>query len=167
VVIAAHHLAAAVRVGVSAEALDGVASLPASRQSSASAVDGLRQTWVSLATHEYVAVAALDGELAKPVYGERIGTLSPAVVEGAANVVCGARLAVRPAEFRHRRAWRHQAVALSYGLETYVAGLRGHAASGHAASLAQAQLIALTRLVRAAVAIAMLDLARAQAGAIS
>jgi CheY-like chemotaxis protein len=29
----------------------------------------------------------------------------------------------RPGEFRHRRAWRHQSVALTYALEAYVAGL--------------------------------------------
>ena len=73
-------------------------------------------------------------------------------------MICGARLIGRPGAFRHRRAWRHQSVALTYALEAYVAGL-----SGHAPSLAQAQLIALTRLVRATVAIALIDLARGQA----
>jgi len=49
-------------------------------------------------------------------------------------------------------------VALTYALEAYVAGLRGHAPS-----LAQAQRIAMTRLVRATVAIALIDLRRGQA----
>ena len=67
----------------------------------------------------------------------------------------GARLIDRPTAFAHRRAWRHQAVALTYALEAYVAGVRGDEPS-----LAQAQLITLTRLVRAAVAIVLIDLAR-------
>jgi hypothetical protein len=77
-----------------------------------------------------------------------------AITEGAANVICGARLIDRPGAFAHRRAWHHQAVALTYALEAYVAGLRGDTPS-----LGQAQLITLTRLVRAAAAIVLIDLA--------
>jgi len=113
-----------------------------------------------LATYEYVAITALDGQLETPTYAERFGNLPTAIVEGAANVICGARLIGRPNAFRHRRAWGHQAVALTYALEAYVAGLRGHAPS-----IAHAQLIALTRLVRAVAAIALLDLRRAESAA--
>jgi hypothetical protein len=117
----------------------------------------LRDAWLRLATNEYVAIAALDARLDTPTYNGRSGSLSTAIAEAAANVICGARLIGRPEAFRHRRAWRHQAVALTYALEAYVAGLRGHAPS-----LAQARLIALTRLVRATVAITMINLSCAQ-----
>jgi hypothetical protein len=105
-----------------------------------------------------VAVSALDALLETPSYDASFGTLDAAIVESAANVVCGGRLGGRPAAFRHDRAWRHQSVALTYALEAYAAGL-----GGHAPSLAHAQLIALTRLVRATVAIALIDLAGPQA----
>ena len=157
--IVAHHLAAGLRVRVSHEALErvrtGSAGVPADRLS----FDGARDAWLRLATHEYVAVTALDGQLDTPTYADRFGGLAAAIVEGAANVICGARLVRRPDAFRHRRAWGHQAIALSYALEAYVAGLRGHAPS-----LGQTQLITLTRLVRAAAAIALLDLRRADHG---
>ena len=55
--------------------------------------------------------------------------MTSAIVEGAANVLSGARLASRPDAFRHRSAWRHQTVALTYAFEAYVAGLRGDAPS--------------------------------------
>jgi hypothetical protein len=115
----------------------------------------LRDPWLRLATHEYTAVAALDAQLATPTYTERSEHLASAIADAAANVIYGARLAGRPAAFRHRRAWRHQAVALTYALEAYAAGLQGHAPS-----LAQAERITLTRLVRATVAIALIDLGR-------
>lgn len=72
-------------------------------------------------------------------------------------MICGARLLGRPAAFRHSRAWRHQTVALTHALEAYVAGLRGHAPS-----LTHARTIAVTRLVRATVALVLIDFARAQ-----
>jgi hypothetical protein len=115
--------------------------------------EGLRDAWLGLATNEYVAVAGLDGQLETPAYDQSLGGLSTVIVEGAATVICRARLIGRPGAFRHPRAWRHQAVALTYALEAYVAGLRGHAPS-----LEQAQLIVLTRLVRATVAIVLIDL---------
>ena len=123
-------------------------------------LDRLRDPWLRLATNEYTAVAALDAQLATPTYNERSEHLANAIANAAANVICGARLAGRPAAFRHRQAWRHQAVALTYALEAYAAGLRGHAPS-----LAQAQRITLTRLVRTTVAIALIDLARDHPGA--
>ena len=123
-------------------------------------LDRLRDPWLRLATNEYTAVAALNAQLATPTYNERSEHLASAIADGAANVICGARLAGRPAAFRHRQAWRHQAVALTYALEAYVAGLRGHAPS-----LGQAQRITLTRLVRATVAIALIDLVRDHPGA--
>jgi hypothetical protein len=151
--IVAHHLAAGLRVHVSQPALLAVSVSPSDQRSESSAVEALRDAWSRLARHEYAAVAALDAQLETPTYRERFGSLSTAIAEGATNVICGARLMGRPGAFRHRRAWRHQTVALTYALEAYVAGLRGHAPS-----LAQAQLITLTRLVRATVAVALIDL---------
>jgi hypothetical protein len=155
--VVARHLAGALRVRVSQEPLVGLSAASPDQPVDENVLDGLRDAWVRLATDEYVAVAALDSQLENPSYDGRFDSLSTAIAEGAANVICGARLLGRPAAFRHRRAWRHQAVALTYALEAYVAGLRGDAPS-----LAQSQRIALTRLVRATVAIALIDLARAK-----
>ncbi len=156
--VVAHHLAAGLRVRVSQDTFQRLSASSPDRPGDPIVLDGLRDAWLRLATNEYVAVAALDARLETPAHDQRLGSLSAAIAEGAANVICGARLIGRPGAFRHRRAWRHQSVALTYALEAYVAGL-----SGHAPSLAQAQLIALTRLVRATVAIALIDLARGQA----
>jgi hypothetical protein len=152
--VVAHHLAAGLRVRFSQGMLQR--SSAGSRDGAADPADleGLRDAWVGLATNEYVAAAALDAQLEAPSYNESFGSLTAAIIESAANVICGARLIGRTGAFRHRRAWRHQAVALTYALEAYVAGLRGHVPS-----LAQAQLIALTRLVRATVAIVLIDFA--------
>ena len=150
--VVAHHLAAGLRVRVSPEALDGLTSASAREPADPALLRNARAAWLRLATCEYVAIAALDDPLESPAYAEHFGNLPTAIVDGAANVICGARLIGRPSAFRHRAAWGHQGVALSYALEAYVAGLRGDAPS-----FAQAQLIALTRLVRAVAAIALLD----------
>jgi hypothetical protein len=155
--IVAHHLAAGLRLRVSQHTLQALSAVSPDQQTDSTALNGLRDAWLRLATNEYVAVARLDAQLYKPTYRERFGSLSAAIAEGAANVLCGARLIARPGAFRHRRAWRHQAVALTYALEAYVAGLRGDARS-----FSQAQQIALTPLVRATAAIAALDLQRAE-----
>jgi hypothetical protein len=154
--VVAHHLAAGLRVRVSQETVRGLSASSPDDHLDAAVLNGLRDAWLALAKNEFVAVAALDAQLGTPTYDERFGSLSRAIAEGAANVICGARLIGRPEAFRHRRAWRHQAVALTYALEAYVAGIRGDAPG-----LAQAQLIALTRLVRATVAITMIDLSQA------
>lgn len=158
--VVAHHLAAGLRVRVSQETLHGLTSASPREPVDPALLGSARDAWLRLATYEYVAITALDGQLETPTYAERFGNLPTAIVEGAANVICGARLIGRPNAFRHRRAWGHQAVALTYALEAYVAGLRGHAPS-----IAHAQLIALTRLVRAVAAIALLDLRRAESAA--
>jgi hypothetical protein len=114
-----------------------------------------REAWLGLATHEHLAVAALDGTLEKPRYDQSSTSLATVITDGAANVICGGQLLGRPAAFRHARAWRQQTLALTYALEAYIAALRGHAPS-----LAQAHRVALTRLVRATVAIVLIDLQR-------
>jgi len=149
--VAAHHLAAALRVQAPERTLRAVASA-VSAGTPAPALTAAREAWLVLATHEYIAVTAIDSQLDVPTW-ERFGSVRGAIVEGAANVVCGARLATRPDAFAHRSAWRHQTVALTYAFEAYVAGLRGDTPS-----FAQAQLIVLTRLIRAVAAIALLDL---------
>lgn len=153
--VAAHHLAAALRVQASEQAHRAMASARGDGVSDPVLKDA-RDAWLALATHEYVAVAAIDKELDTPAYHERFESLTAAIVESAANVLYGARLAHRPRALRHRDAWQRQATALTYALEAYVAGLRGDAQA-----FAQSQLIALTRLVRAVPAIALLDLRRA------
>jgi hypothetical protein len=155
--IVAHHLAAGLRVPLSQGILQKLSASSSDRTGDPADLEGLRDAWLGLATHEYVAVAALDAQLETPSYNGSLGSLSAVIVAGAANVICGARLIGRPGAFRHRRAWRHQAVALTYALEAYVAGLRGDTRS-----FSQAQQIALTRLVRATAAIVALDLQRAE-----
>ena len=156
--VVAHQLAAGLRVRVSQETLQSFGETLSGRIPDPAELDSLRDAWLRLATHEYVAVAALDAQLDTQTGNGHSERLTSTIAGGAANVICGARLAGRPAAFRHRRAWHHQTVALTYALEAYVAGLRGHAPS-----LAQAQRITLTRLVRATVAIALIDLARDRA----
>jgi hypothetical protein len=149
--VASHHLAAALRVQASGRTVRAIASA-GSDGAPEHVLNAAREAWLVLATHEYVAVVALDGHLDVPTW-ERFGSVTSAIVEGAANVLSGARLASRPDAFRHRSAWRHQTVALTYAFEAYVAGLRGDAPS-----FERAQLMVLTRLIRAVAAIALLDL---------
>lgn len=152
----AHHLAAALRVRPPQATLKRLsAGSPGHLAHPDLDQECLREAWLGLATQEHVAVAALDGKLDKPRYDQSSTSLSTVITDGAANVICGGRLLGRPAAFRHARAWRHQTLALTFALEAYVAALRGHAPS-----LAQAQRIALTRLVRATVAIVLIDLQR-------
>jgi hypothetical protein len=154
--VVAHHLAAALRVRVAQETLDCLAASSASAEADTACLDEAREAWLRLATNEYVAVTALDDQLEIPTYEETFGTLDRAIETGAANVICGGRLLSRPGAFRHRRAWGHHAIGLTYALEAYVAGLRGDTPS-----FAQAQLIALTRLIRATASIAVIELRRA------
>jgi len=153
--VAAHHLAAALRVRVAPELLDRLEVSPASERADTSCLDVAKDAWVRLAINEYVAAEALDSQLETPAYAEAFDGLHGASLEGATNLICGARLLGRPSSFLHRRAWGHQTTGLTYALEAYIAGVRGDPAS-----LAQAQLITLTRLIRTITAIAMLELRR-------
>jgi hypothetical protein len=151
--VVAHHLAAALRMRVLRDTLHRLADTSTAGVTDRAVVRGAREAWLRLATSEHVAISALDQPFGTPTYQERFGDLPTAIVEGAANVIYGARLAGRAWSFRHRDAWGHQGLALTYALEAYVAGLRGVAGS-----FAQAQLIVLTRLMRAVAAIALLDI---------
>lgn len=151
--LVACQLAGALRLHVSHETVQALTHASEPDRLDAAELAAVREVWMHVAVCEHRAVAGLDEQLRTPTYSDRFGDLPTAIVEGAINVLCGARLISRPGAFRHHAAWGHQAVALTYALERYVAGLRGHAPS-----LRQAQLITLTRLVRATAAIALLDL---------
>jgi hypothetical protein len=150
--VVAHHLAAGLRVRVAPETLTRLEASAAGVDADERCCDEALDAWLRLATHEYVAVEELDRQLVAAAYAEASGSLGGAIVAGAANVICGARLLDRPRWFLHRRAWGHHSIGLTYALEAYVAGVRGDLPS-----LAQAQLITLTRLTRAVTAIAMVE----------
>jgi hypothetical protein len=128
----------------------------------ADALGRMRVAWLALAAHEHAAVTALDEHLSEPTYHRHFATLADAIDRGAVNVLCGARLIGREPAFRHRAAWARQTIALSHALEAYVDGLRG--APG---GFVRAQLIVLTRLVRASGAITLIDLQRAGHGPVT
>jgi hypothetical protein len=151
--VVAHHLAAGLRVHARQDVPDVFAEPLSRAQVDLELLNSASQAWLQIATHIYVALTALNARLEAPAYDERFPTLDAAIVEGASNVVCGARLLGRPEQFRHRDAWRHQAVGLSYAIEAYAAGL-----GGLPGSFEQAQLIGLTRLIRAVTAIQLLRL---------
>lgn len=153
--IIAHHLAGGMRVSPAFEAMNESAGAATWGRTDSGAVAAARAAWLRLATCEYVAVTALGNQLEAPTHDRRLGTTADAIQASAANIVYGARLVERAEAFHHRRAWRHQMIGLSYALEAYIAGIRGDTPS-----LAQAQLIALTRLARAVAAISTLDLRR-------
>jgi hypothetical protein len=150
---AALHLGSGLRLIGDASTGREFASLPAAGLRSRPGSRHLRGAWLDLAKLECAAVAALDRDQDDPVYEERFGDLKTAIVEGAANVLYGARLVSRPHAFRHRRAWEAQASMLSYAMEAYVEGLRDVPEG-----FSRAQLIILTRLVRAVAAIVLIDL---------
>ena len=95
--VVAYHLAAGLRVCASQETLQALSAVRSDHRTESTAV--LRGAWVRLATNEYAAVAALNADLDRPTYDERFGSLSTAIAEGAASVICGARLIGRPHAF--------------------------------------------------------------------
>ncbi|MFZ2049458.1 MAG: hypothetical protein WB698_01585 [Solirubrobacteraceae bacterium] len=149
---AGHYLASALRVPAPATSPDGLAG-------EAVDLDGIREAWLHVAALEYIAVSALDRKCSTPTYQQRHETLGAAVTESSAKVLCGGRLIARASAFRHEPAWRAQGTALSHALEMYINGI-----PGSCDGLPRAQAMTLTGLVRAAVAIAVIDLSR-EAGA--
>lgn len=149
-----HHLSAALRTEVPAGALAAL-ERPGADIGTLDVVGAARVAWVALASREHVVTKALDAELGEPSYAKRFGTLENAIVQGAANLLGGARLVERPEAFRHHKAWGNQAVVLSHAIEAYIGGLRGQQGA-----FEQAQLIVLTRLLRAVAAVQLLDLRR-------
>ena len=153
--LVAHHLAAGLRLRPPPSILKQPSAGSPDQTAAPADLDGLRDAWLELATNEYLALTGLDRRLETPAHDQSSPSLAKAIADNAAHVIYGGRLAGRPEAFRHARAWRHQTHMLTYALEAYVAGLRGHTPS-----LAHAQRITLTRLVRATVAIALTDLGR-------
>jgi hypothetical protein len=145
-------LCAALRVAVSIPAPEKLTSSGRSQSAGSVVRERARAAWFSLAAHEHRAVAAIDVEMSEPAYAPRFPTLNDAVIEGAANILHNGHLLERPAAFRHGKAWSSHAVALSHAIEAYVRAVRGEEEG-----FARVQLIVLTRLVRAAAAIAILD----------
>lgn len=113
----------------------------------------IRDAWLDVAALEHIAVASLEAELGTSVYRPRFRTLAGAITETAANVISGARLLARADGFRHDEAWRRQGIALGQAREIYA---NGHPRASHGFDRAQA--IVLDRLVRATVAIILIDL---------
>ncbi|MBK5218342.1 MAG: hypothetical protein JJE35_00940 [Thermoleophilia bacterium] len=158
--IAALHLGSCLRLLSARSIISQFDSRPSAESELETHLHDIRAAWVDLAGLEYAAVAALDGDLENPTYEERFGDLMTAVAEGGKNVLYGGRLVSRPEAFRGSKAWSAQASTLTYAVEAYVRGLR-ETPSG----FVQAQLVILTRLVRAVAAIALIDLRRAQSPA--
>ena len=142
-----HYLGSALRVAMPSTSPDALADT--------TNPPGIREAWLHVAALEHIAVSTLDRKLATPTYQPRYKTLGEAIIETGAKVLCGARLLARPGAFRHEHAWRAQITALSHAQEMYVNGIPG-ASDG----VQRAQAMTLTRLVRAAVAIATIDLSR-------
>jgi hypothetical protein len=144
--VVGHHLARALRVPTPARVPNGGAA-------DRDALDCVRDAWLRVAALEHGAVAALDAKVPAPVYRAHYATLGTTITETGANHLCGARLITRADAFRHQKAWRAQSTALSSALEMYINGLPG-ASDGPE----RTQGILLTRLVRAAIAITLIDL---------
>ena len=143
-----HYLASALRVPAPPASPDALDRDPAD-------LDCLREAWLHIAALEHIAVSTLDRKLSRPTYQPCHQTLSAAVIETSARVLCGGRLLARAGAFRHEPAWRAQHTALSYAQEMYINGIPG-ACDG----FQRAQALTLTRLARAAVAITVIDLSR-------
>jgi hypothetical protein len=158
--LVAHHLATGLRIRPPPATLQRSSEGSPGAAAESAHLESVRHGWLQLATNEFAAVIALDRRLETPTYDQAMRTLPTAIADAATQVICGARLLGRPAAFRHARAWRDQTHMLTYALEAYVTGVRGHTTS-----LAHAQRITLTRLVRATVAIAVSDLCRNRAPA--
>ncbi len=143
-----HYLASALRVPVPPTSPDALVRDTAY-------LDCLREAWLHVAALEHIAISTLDRKLPTPIYQPRHETLGVAVIETSTKVLCGGRLLARASAFRHEQAWCAQSTALSYAQEMYINGIPG-ASDG----FQRAQALTLTRLVRAAVAIAAIDLSR-------
>lgn len=111
--------------------------------------------WLEVAVHEHRAARALDALVGTASYEHYFGGLSAAVAAGAANLLCAARLLGRPPRFRAASAWARQSDGLKYATNAYT-----NAQSGDAASFELAQLIIVTRLIRAVSAVALLEVSR-------
>ncbi len=140
-----HHLTQALR-------LHPPTSPPRSGKADRERLNEARAYWLELAAHEHAAALALERDLPQPSYRSPYETLDAAITGTASEVICAARLLPRAEDFRHEQAWKAQSNALTRVREFYANGLPG-SPDGHKC----AQAILLTRLVRAIVAITMID----------
>jgi hypothetical protein len=148
-------LCESLRVPVDLSSLDALTERASADGSRQNALEAARRGWLALAAREYAVASSLDAQLPTLEYKLRFGSLSNAIEAGAINVLCGARLLLRPHAFRHRRAWGRQGIALSHAIEAYINGLRGNREA-----VARAQLIVMSRLVRSVAALALVDAER-------
>jgi hypothetical protein len=130
----------------------------ADRAAEHDALAGARDAWLDLAVLEHLLVGALDAKLDRPTYQPAYETAAAAITETAANILCNARLIARADAFRHEEVWRKQGTALTFAQEIYASEL-----PGAPQRLENTQGVVLTRLVRAVVAITLIDLHDANA----
>ena len=141
-----HHLGRALRLHVPS-------APPQTGTADHDRLDEARAYWLQLAAHEHAAAVALGRHLQTASFQPRFETLDAAITETAAEIICKARLLVRAEDFRHEEAWKAQSTALSRAREMYTNGV-----PGASDALERVQGILLTRLVRATVAITLIDL---------
>jgi len=144
-------LSEVLRTGLPKEVLDDLTEAEPSSPRLRDALAGVRSVWLEIGARELEIVVLLDRELPAPSYAQ-FPSLRQAVVAGAANVLGGGRLLERPEEFLLIDALIHQHDGLAHAVELYTSGLRGHAPA-----YTQAQLVVLTRLLRAVAALWVID----------
>ena len=144
-------LSEVLRTGLPKHVLDDLTEAQPASPQLRDALAVVRSVWLDIGARELEIVGLLDRELPSPSYAQ-FASLRQAVVAGAANVLGGGRLLERPEEFLLINALVHQHDGLAHAVEFYTAGLRGHAPAQ-----TQAQLIVLTRLLRAVAALWVLD----------
>ncbi len=144
-------LSEVLRMGLPKRVVTDLTRADAPAQARSKALTELRSVWHFVAVRELEIVRLLDGELPVPSYSKP-GSLCHTVMAGAANVLVGGRLLDRPGDFLLLDALIHQHDGLAHAVEFYTAALRGHSDAQ-----TQTQLVMLTRLVRALVALWVID----------
>jgi hypothetical protein len=156
-------LSEVLRTGLPKNVLDDLTESEPSSQELREALSAVRSVWLDIGARELEIIRLLDRELPSPSYAH-FRSLRQAVVGGAANVLAGGRLLERPGDFLLVNALVHQHDGVARAVEFYTAGLRGHASAQ-----TQAQLVVLTRLLRAVAAMWVIDarLRQSKAGAMA
>lgn len=144
-------LSEVLRTGLPKHVLDDLTEAETASRKFGQALAVVRSVWLDIGARELEIVSLLDRELPSPNYAH-FPALRQAVVAGAANVLAGGRLLERPEAFLLINALVHQHEGLAHAVEFYAAGLRGHAPAQ-----TQAQLVVLTRLLRAVAALWVID----------
>ncbi len=152
-------LSEVLRAGLPKHVVDDLTEAESSSPQLRNALVVVRSVWLDIGARELEIVRLLDRELRSPSYAH-FPSLRQAVVAGAANVLVGGRLLDRPDEFLLVNALVHQHDGLAHAVEFYTAGLRGHEPAH-----TQAQLVVLTRLLRAVAALWVIDVRLRQSNA--